>query len=255
MSISQIFQYLTRKQINNSLTIVPVKSAINMFLESKNVASIAVFMYNSMVVQNRPDYFKYRDTIAHHMNVWIWKQKMPTDDIEYSYAEYLVKRLNNDFIESHRFLIKRVDVMYTDGRKIQNMRNSSHEVNNDNQPDTFYTVMPENVYNDKFKIVSRDNSGNLLHVNKLGKDMMPGDYQNWDVWKKQETYADFDFDRFRSFRGKYGYVNDYKTIPRNVDRDPETFGLVHRDPFRASLENETRAYDNDEYFRAKGIKK
>lgn len=254
MALSQIFQYLTRKQINNTLTIVPVKPVTIMFLEQKNISMVAVTMYNSMKVLNRPDYFQYKDRIGKIMNEWIWKQELPADDIEYDYAEYLVKRLNNDFIKSHQFLIMKIDMIYTDGQTLPIYQDGTREYNNGNQKETYCSINPDNVYRDKFKIISRDANGNLVQSNKAGKDMMPSDYQNWDVWKKIEVDADFDFNKYRSFRGKYGYVNDYKVIPRLVDRDPETFGLTHRDPLRASLTDSPRIYDNDEYYRAKGLK-
>jgi hypothetical protein len=252
--ISQIFQYLTKKQVNNALTITPTKSLVNLFLEEKNVSKIAVFMYNSIMVLNRPNYFAYRDMIAEHMNKWIWLQKLPSDDIEYEYLGYIIKRINSDFINEHKHLIKRPEVMYTNSQKLPNLQDGSRELNNGYQADNTYTILPENVYKDQFKISFRDNTDNITSINKSGKDMMPWDYQNWDVWKKQEVYADFDFEKYRSFRDKYGYVNSYRTIPRNVDRDPESFGLVARDPMRASLSDVPRAYDNDEYYRAKNAK-
>jgi hypothetical protein len=252
MVINQIFQYLSRKQINNGQTLIPTKSAYDLFLEPKNISSVTINMYNSMAVLNRPEYFSYKDKIEKYMNEWIWKQKMPADDIDNEYTEYIVKRLNNNFINEHKYMIKKADVMYTDGQKLPNMK-TRNDINYGSQYDSIYTIAPENVYKDQFQIVSRDNAGNLVKMSKAGKDMMPWDYQNWDVWKKQEVYADFDFEKFRSFRTKYGYVNDYRTIPRHVDRDPESFGLDQRDPFRASLTDTPRAYDNDEYYRAKGI--
>lgn len=252
MVISQIFQYLTRKQVNNSQTILPNKSVADLFLEQKNISRVAVYMYNGMEFANRPPYLQYRDTVAKYMNDWIWKQTLPKDSKNADYGEYVQCRFNEQFIRDHRFLIKKADVMYTSGLRLPNMLDGAREINSANKPDLFYTVLPDGVHDKKFRITKRDANDNIIGYEKKGRDMMPADYQNWDVWREQTTYADFDFEKYRSFRDKYGYANAY--IPRNVDRDPESFGLTHRNPLEASLTNQVYAYDNDEYMRAKGLK-
>jgi hypothetical protein len=132
------------------------------------------------------------------------------------------------------------------------MLDGAREINTADTPDLFYTVLPDRVHNSKYRMAMRDEQDQIHRYEKKGRDMMPQDYQNWDVWREQTTYADFDFEKFRSFRDKYGYANAY--IPRNFDRDPESFGLTHRNPLEASLTNQVYAYDNDEYLRAKGLK-
>jgi len=251
--ISQIFQYLTKKQVNDSLTLMPDRSPQEMFVSQSNISKIAVYMYNSMNIANKPDYMKFRDRIQHHMEDWIWKQKLPADDADNSYKLYVMKRLNNNFVKQHGYLIERSNVTYTNMPVVQNM-NMAIQMNTNQEYGQQYDINPEsnNVYHNKFKIVTRNENGDIIQTFKKGAEMMPWDYQNFDVWKKQETYADFDFEKWRSFRDGYGYAGIY--IPRNVDRDPESFGLTHRDPERASLADVPRAYDNSEYFKAKGIK-
>lgn len=248
--ISQIFQYLTKKQINNSITLLPEKSPEELFLEQKNVSKIAVYLYNSMNIANRPDYIEYRDLIEKNMNDWIWKQKKPADDTDQNYPFYIMKRYNQDFITDHSYLIKKPNITYMQNPKISSY-NNSNTLNYGESKDNFYNIKPDNLFKDKFLITKRNEDGSIDKSYKKGGEMMPWDYQNWDVWKKEETYADFDFEKFRSFRDRYGYAGNY--IPRNVDRDPESFGLTHRDPMRASLSDTPRAYDNSDYFKAKGI--
>lgn len=254
MVLSQIFQYLTRKQVNDTQTIVPNKTVMDIFLGSANVSKVAIAMYNSMQIRNRPDYFKYRDMIGDKMREWVWRQKLPADDIDREMALYTAHRFNVDFISAHKSLIKRPDVIYSESQKLPNLQDGG-EINRGYQADTTYTVMPDNVWRDQFKLTTTDYNGNIIQATKAGGHMLAQDYQNLDVWSKQEVYADFDFEKFRSFRDKYGYVNSYKKIPWHIDHDPDTFSLPHRDPKRASLADTPRqAYGNDEYWQAKNIR-
>lgn len=244
--ISQIFQLLTRKDINNSMTLVQDKSPQDLFIEQKNISYLTTSIYNRMVVVNRPDYHAFRLKISKLMNDWIWKQPEPADDVDREYPLYVMQRYNQNFIDQHQYLVAKPCLEYATVPKM-----SKNGPNYGCQTETYCNVLPQNVYRDKFIITSRNPDGSLSQEYKKGADMMPSDYQNWDVWKKRDTYADFDFEKFRSFRDRYGYAGTY--IPRNVDRDPNSFGLVHRDPMRASLSDTPRAYDNSEYFKAKGI--
>lgn len=250
--ISQIFQYLTRKTINNSVTAVSYKSIQKQFLESKNISRVATTMYNSMRIINKPCYFKFKDRVDALMNNWIWEQSVPVDDIDADYAEYTVCRLNTNFISAHRYLVDKPNVSYAAQPRVPALNQATHsQYNTGIEYEDVYNVDADNVYRDKFKIVARDEYGNLKRGYKAGANMMPQDYQNWDVWRPRNVYADFDFEKYRSFRDQYGYAGNY--IPRNEDRDPASFGLATRDPFRASLSDVPRAYDQDEYMRAKGI--
>ncbi len=244
--VSQIFQLLTRKDTNNSMTLVKSKTPQELFTEQKNISCITIAMYNDMAIMNRPDYHMFRMNVSRLMNEWIWRQKLPADDTDCGYPYYIMQRYNRNFINDHQFLVTKPNIKYA---QIQKM--SDNGPNYGRQTETYGMVLPQNVYRDKYLISTRNSDGSLRQDYKKGGDMMPEDYQNWDVWKKRETYADFDFEKFRSFRDRYGYAGTY--IPRNVDRDPESFGLTHRDPMRASLADVPRAYDNSEYFKAKGI--
>jgi hypothetical protein len=133
------------------------------------------------------------------------------------------------------------------------MPNIQQKINKGIVSKNLYEVLPDNVWKDNFKLTKPDWNGNITTMNKKGGEMMADYFQHLDVWKKQEVYADFDFNKYRSFRDKYGYVNSYKKIPWNFDRDPNSFGLVDRNPMRASLEDTPRAYDNEEYYKAKGL--
>lgn len=253
--ISQIFQYLTRKQVNNSLTLIPDKSSQELFMEQRNISNISAHMYNSILASNKPPYQLFRDSVHHHMQKWIWKQAMPADDVNNNYERYVLKRLNNNFLKEFNYLIEKPNVVYVNAPKVKGVNKAGSQINTPNEMEQQYNIIIDknnNVYKEKFKVVSRDNNDNIVQSYKNGGDIMACDYQNMDVWKKQETYADFNFEKWRSFRDGYGYAGTY--IPRNVDRNPDSFGLTHRNPERASLSDAPRAYDNSEYYRAKGIK-
>jgi len=159
---------------------------------------------------------------------WIWKQPLSSENEN---VYYTVQRLNNNFIKEHNYLVNNEYVIEKNTSKI----------------------LPNNIWKNKIELSKSDYDGNIIQMTKTPNNMLAEDYQHLDVWKKQEVYADFDFNKYRSFRDKYGYVNSYKKMPFHFDRDPESFGLVHRNPERASLTDTPRAYDNDEYYRAKGL--
>jgi hypothetical protein len=253
MVISQIFQYLTRKQINNTVTLTPPKDTKASFMASANVSHVAMRMFNSIEEVRRPEYFAYRDYVGRMMKQWIYDQQLPTDSYNLEYPEYTLCRLNENFIGAHQSMIKTPNVKFYNGPRLPNLLDGGRDYNNTGRPDNFYTISPDNVYRDKYRLVAPDsNTDGLVGKIKAGKYMMAQDYQYMDVWKSQTTYADFDFEKFRSFRDGYGYANAY--IPRHIDRDPDSFGLTHRNPLEASLTNQIYGYDNDEYMRAKGIK-
>lgn len=243
--ISQIFQYLTKKQINDAVTLIPTKSIQEMFLEQRNVSKVSVLMYNSFRIINKPNYTSFRDKVETNMTAWIWNQQISSNELNYN--KYTIDRLNNNFMNSHKYMINAPNVMFT---KVQ-AADIHTRVNTGNRYTNQYDIKPDNVYRDLFRMSQSDYNGKITESYKKGKDIMPWEYGSLDLWKKQETYADFDFEKWRSFRDTYGYAGTY--IPRNVDRDPESFGLTHRDPERASLSDVPRAFDNSDYYRAKGL--
>jgi hypothetical protein len=255
MVLTQLFQFLTRKQVNNAESIMKEKSIKNIFLSYANISNVSVFLYNMIKVENKIDYFVFRDKISKLMFDWIWTQPLAFGaDNNY----YAVQRLNNNFINEHKFIYDQTQITYSDNVNVNNLNYSNInrqdcQINKGNSLQTVATVQQDNNWNDLIQINKSDYYGNIIQTTKSPKNMLAHDYQNLDVWKKQEVYADFDFDKYRSFRDQYGYANCYKKMPFHFDRDPESFGLTHRDPERASLSDAPRAYDNDEYYRAKGL--
>ena len=230
--LHNILQYLTKKQINNSELLIAQKPAEQSFIEQKNISSIASHMYKS-IYRSKPCYFKFKDYIEKCMKNWITMQK-----IKYNrdFALYDMERLNQNFLDDHQYLLSNLNISF---------------IKTDNEKNYEYNIEPDNVWKDVYEINTFDNNNNLVKKIVKAKDMTVQDYINIDVWKPRNVYADFDFEKFRSFRDQYGYAN--AKIPRNYDKDPASFGLVHRDPKRASLEDTPRAYDNSGYYEAKGL--
>lgn len=227
-----IYEFLTKKQVNNSTTLMPPKPPIrDQFMEYKNISANAVALYSRIPVGEQPDYFKFIDSIHNEMNKWISK-KYIDDTIHIDV--YMLNRLNADFIAEYCKRIRTPHAKFIDNKYILN-------------------ADLENVFNDKYQINESLDDGTIQYNKKSAKDFTLQDFKQIDFWKSRNIYADFDFEKYKSFRDGYGYVNSYRTIPRHFDRDPSTFGLVHRDSNRASLTDTPRAFDNDEYYRAKGL--
>ncbi len=248
--LKNFYEYLTKAEVNNALTVSNPGTIWDMFLDKKNVHKVSRWLY--LEGGSKGGFDDYCAAIANDMELWLYTQD--TSKVQSwiggvawligSPDVYAIDRLNQNFVQSRQHANAEWGWGSEDFNP-QNMINRSRD-------GAIYNVSPDNPYRDQFAITTTLADGSIVQSHKKGKDMMPADYQNWDVWRPQTTYADFDFEKFRSFRNFYGCAGT--KISRHVDRDPESFGLTHRDPFRASLEDTPRAWDNREYLAAKGLR-
>lgn len=227
-ALADIYQYLTKKQIDNADIQWYEPSPKEKFLSEKNMAKLASQMYRQLPAESQNNYFQYKSFILPYMKKWIVIQSLPAIDINPNRVNIL--ELNNNFIKKHKFLFEKSPV-YIDQ-------------NNQVKP------VIDNVFKQKIVLSEYDPiTKTMIKTIKSSKNLTPEDYGKLDLWKEKTVYFDYDFvNKWKSFR-QWGHANP--VIPRHVDRSNE--GLQCRDPARASLTQPQRGYDMSEWYRAKGI--
>lgn len=226
--LADIYQYLTKKQIDNADIPWHEPSPKEQFLSEKNLAKVASQMYRQLPAEIQNNYFDYKSSILPYMKKWILHQSLPAIDINPNRINIL--ELNNNFTNTHRFLFEKSPVQIDQNKQIK--------------------PVIDNVWRQKVVLHEYDPiTKTMQKTTKSGADLTPDDYGKLDLWKEDTVYFDYDFvNKWKSFR-QWGHAN--AVIPRHVDRSNE--GLQCRDPARASLTQPQRGYDMSEWHRAKGI--
>jgi hypothetical protein len=225
---NSIYQFFTKKEINNQETLINYKSPKEEFLSNANLAKLASTMYRKLPVELKNNYFIYKEKIYPYMKKWIISKHIDAEDIKPNIVN--ISELNNNFIKDNKFLYELPLVKMDQTGNI--------------------TPVIQNVWKKKIELNEYDYDNNKIKTTyKSSSNLMPDDYGKLDLWEEDNTYFDYDFvHKWKSFR-QWGHANPI--IPRHVDRSNE--GLQSRDSNRASLEQPQRNYDMSEWYRAKNI--
>lgn len=225
--VTNIYKYLTQKQINNADIHWHEPTAKELFLSDKNLAKIASQMFRYYSTKYKMDYFNYKVEIFKYMNKWAETYSFSGLDINPNRINIL--ELNSIFMDKHRFLFE---------KPLTTIENNK--------------VVPviDNVWRHNISLYDYDPDTKTINKTvKSGANLMAEDYGKLDLWEDGAVYFDYDFvNKWKSFR-QWGHANPI--IPRHVDRANE--GLQCKDPNRASLTQHQRGYDMSEWYNAKGI--
>ena len=115
-ALADIYQYLTKKQIDNADIQWYEPSPKEKFLSEKNIAKLASQMYRQLPAESQNNYFQYKSFILPYMKKWIVIQSLPAIDISPNRVNIL--ELNNNFIKKHKFLFEKSPVQINQNNQV-----------------------------------------------------------------------------------------------------------------------------------------